>query len=230
MKIATYVTDIQHEGYLRLKKSCPDIITLPPLEQSLGSGIIDKIKAMHKFASEQEPDEIIMFCDGYDVIIFGDSNEIERRFTFDFTCDILVNAEKALWTPDLDCLRYQYKSKKFQEGNWSYLNSGVYIGYADSIRDMLAIMLYMFEKKTETRDDQAAMNLVYLASKLDIEIDESCKILQCYSFIGDMDYVYGDGYILNNITGHKPLVFHGNGKTNMELVMKARFPSDNSAP
>jgi len=33
MKIATYITHPQHEGYKLLMQSCPDIITLPRVEE-----------------------------------------------------------------------------------------------------------------------------------------------------------------------------------------------------
>ncbi len=217
MKIATYITHPQHEGYKLLTQSCPDLITLPRVERSLGKGILDKVKAMHDFCATLPPTEIVAFVDGYDVIILDSPENIEERF-FGFDADIVVNAEKALWTPDLEVLRSQYDTEPMHVGTWLFLNSGVYIGYAGKVRDMLAIMLYMFEKKTETADDQAAMHLVYLSSLLHIKLDTSCHLTQCYSFLGDIDFVYEPHKVLNNITGTIPAFIHGNGKTDMWLV------------
>lgn len=217
MKIATYITHPQHEGYKLLLQSCPELITLPRVEKSLGKGILDKVKAMHDFCATLPTDEIVAFVDGYDVIILDSPESIEQRFHI-LNADIVVNAEKALWTPDLEALRSQYDTEPMHVGTWLFLNSGVYIGYAGKVRDMLAIMLYMFEKKTETADDQAAMHLLYLASRLRIKLDTSCHLTQCYSFIGDIDFVYEPHKVINNITGTQPAFIHGNGKTDMRMV------------
>lgn len=220
MKICTYITNPNEQGFQELKRSYPDIIVLQKPEQGLGKGILDKVKAMHSYCVTLPVNEVIAFCDGYDVVVMDNPENIERRF-LEQDCDILVNAEKALWTPDLESLRGQYDYEPQHVGNWLYLNSGVYIGYAGKIANMLAIMLYMFEKKTETADDQAAMNLVYLSGKLNIKLDTACAVMQCYSFIGDMDFVYEPSKVINNITGSTPAFIHGNGKTDMTKAYAA---------
>jgi len=64
-------------------------------------------------------------------------------------------------------------------------------------------------------DDQLYFTNMYLSKELDCNLDTDCKIFQSIAFESKGDFSI-DGGLYNNITKRRPIILHGNGKTNLE--------------
>lgn len=213
MKIITYVTDTNNEGFKKLRKSCPEIIALPEPLHKTGTPIRDKVLATYEFVKGLDDDEIVIFLDGYDVVKADiPISEGEGELT-----EIIFNAEKALWTADLSELKEYYPEYEDAVG-WNYLNSGCYMGAAGKLKPFLALWNYMLTHRTCTVDDQSAAQVMFMASKMNIEIDTDCYYFQCYSFVDESEYEYLTGFVHNKKSRNCPVFIHGNGKTDMWKV------------
>lgn len=217
MKILTYVTDTSNAGFQKLRKSCPEIIVLPEPANKTGTPIRDKVLATYEYVKNLPDDEAVVFLDGYDVVMSG-YPIIEE--SFEPSGRIVFNAEKALWTADLNELA-QYYPKYEQMYGWNYLNSGCYVGYAGALKPFLALWNYMLTHRTCTVDDQSAAQVMFMASQMEIQIDIDCEMFQCYSFIEESEYIYTAGFVINKKTNQAPVFIHGNGKTDMFKVHHA---------
>lgn len=60
MKIITYVTDTNNEGFIKLRKSCPEIIALPEPANKTGTAIRDKVLATYEFVKRFPDEEIVI--------------------------------------------------------------------------------------------------------------------------------------------------------------------------
>lgn len=218
MRIVTAVSDPNHPGFLALKKSCPDLESIP-YESHYGSGILDKVWAMSKFIKDVDDEELVMFVDGYDVLFMSRLSEDDVELLIDADIDIIFNAEKAVFpSQELKAVyQAQEQTMPIPLHPSKYLNSGCYVGTAYALKQWLQLMITIFGKHPGA-DDQSAASVLYLASNLDIALDESNELFQCYSFVNDDEYVYEPGRMTNTITGGSAVVFHGNGKTDMTRV------------
>lgn len=220
MKIVTYTDNPSHEGYLKLKSSYPELITLPR-EDKYGNAKSDKIWAMFNYVNTLNDDDVVMFVDGHDVLIFTQQIDDLEEMAQLFDGRIFFNGEKACFPcPELSELFNQSE----REGN-RYLNSGVYMSKAKNLKHMLRLMVTMFGKMPAV-DDQAAASVLYLASKLQIQLLQS-HLMDCYSFIDERQYNYYPGvyyktptHVLDDERKSKVLskefpviVCHANGKT-----------------
>lgn len=162
--------------------------------------------------------EIILFTDGYDVSIQGDANNFLRKFN-EFHCDILFNAEKPFWPEinnlpkigDLNRDEIKVFFDKINKNKYNkYLNSGVYIGYAKSIKEMMDFCVNSHEK-TGISDDQALIQEYFFTEKTAIlKLDYEEDIFSTLS-LSESDYIL-DGFFIKNIQTNKfPILFHSNG-------------------
>lgn len=208
MKVLTYCDNPNHAGFQKLKRSYPEIEVLPVNNKYPNGGRTNKIWAMYQYALSCDPMEKLMFVDAHDVLFLK---------PFDPTIyegQIVFNAEKGCY-PVTDYRPY------FQETtDWQFLNSGMYYGYAKDIAKMLHLANSMMDGNAERQhpvrwDDQAACNLLFIASTLKMSMDNNCQHLQCYSFIADDDFDYIPSALYNGKTNSMPSVLHGNGGTDM---------------
>lgn len=211
MKVLTYCDNPNHAGFQKLKRSYPKIEVLPVNNKYPNGGRTNKIWAMYQYALSCDPMDKLMFVDAHDVLFLK---------PFDPTIyegQIVFNAEKGCY-PVSDYRPYFQNTTE-----WQFLNSGMYYGYAKDIAKMLHLATSMMEGNAERQhpvrwDDQAACNLLFIASTLKMKMDNNCKHLQCYSFIADDDFDYIPSALYNRKTLSFPSVLHGNGGTDMSLA------------
>ncbi len=204
MEIITFANP--HIGVERLLSTCPTITVLG--EATTNNGIIDKVLASLQFLEQQEPNEIVLFVDAYDVFIL-------RQPVLDHI-GIMFNAEKALWTPDLNEMKDVFPN---YSSEWKYLNSGVYGGKVRELLPFVRLWAFMLTHRSPSVDDQSAANILFAASHIITSIDYRCEVFQCYSHIAEDDYYYEPGSLVNRKTGTKPSVIHANGKTDVKKLM-----------
>ena len=125
--IVTYAT--HSESYFEiLKESCPDIIVLGWGEK--WNGFNDKVKGTVAFCKSKKPDDIVCFIDGFDSVVLTSKEDILARYK---SLDSPLVISQAGAAPTI-VVKY-IQDKLFGKCNEQRLNSGLYIGTAESIVD-----------------------------------------------------------------------------------------------
>uniref|UniRef100_A0A1B6LRI1 procollagen-lysine 5-dioxygenase n=1 Tax=Graphocephala atropunctata TaxID=36148 RepID=A0A1B6LRI1_9HEMI len=169
--------------------------------------------ALKPFSSDSN--KVIMFTDSYDVVVLGPPSDILEQFhTLD--ARLVFGAEQNCW-PD-QSLADLYP---ITESRYKYLNSGGIIGYASELYELLSS-----HELNPKDDDQLFYTKLFLdktiREKHRIKLDHKAVIFQnLYGALEDLDVVQGT--LLNVVHGTKPLVFHGNGVSKLELNTLANY-------
>jgi len=157
-------------------------------------------------------DDVVLVCDAHDVLpLSGLSNDILfNKIKDNFNLDnITFNAEKNCY-PDKNLIpRYPNVNSE-----WKYLNAGIYVGKVKNILTMLETSL----PKIKNNMDQNSFSILYVNSEFNIDIDYECKVFQTMFKLNPEDLTIIDGKIYNNKTKTNPVLFHGNGKSNLNMV------------
>lgn len=170
-------------------------------------GFGTKLISVYNYLKEHPEVEQFVFCDAYDVYVFGTPEEFEYKFPAEI--DMLVSSEKGLWPPYLHPFRSNYPN--FEHG-FNYINSGCY--FAESWYFKYLIETY---PPTHETDDQFWLNVCSFLEKR-IEADYEQKIFNSHSFVNDGEYGYKNGRI--QILGNESIFCHTNGKTFDEKLEK----------
>ena len=152
---------------------------------------------------KNDPDAIVLFVDGYDVLFLDSLDRIVSLF-LSKNAPILFSAEKSCW-PDKS-LANKYPKSPYE---YRFLNSGTFIGYA---KDLCKVtQRAKDENLPNIADDQLYYTLEFLNGKHRdlISLDYKCEIFQC------LGWSYGDVEIENNrlhnaVTNTRPMIAHGN--------------------
>jgi GR25 family glycosyltransferase involved in LPS biosynthesis len=157
-----------------------------------------KLNLLKEELKDYNDEDIILFSDSYDVIFISNEEEIYEKY-LSFNTNMLFSAEKACW-PDIN-MSIHFNS----DSPYKYLNSGGFIGNVKSINKLIS---GTFE---DTYDDQLLIQKNYVKYKdiLNIKLDTKCIIFQTSS--NDIDILYNENRIKNNIFNTKPCHYHGNG-------------------
>lgn len=95
------------------------------------NGFHDKVNAVIEFCESVEPDDIVCFVDGFDSMILGSDQEILAAYKA-LGQELVFSKEKTILDSKADM--YVFK-KNFSECIENRLNSGLYIGRAQSIAE-----------------------------------------------------------------------------------------------
>jgi GR25 family glycosyltransferase involved in LPS biosynthesis len=155
------------------------------------------------------PDEcIVMFVDGYDVIVNDNLDTIISRFK-SFECDILFAAEKTCWPEPNLANQFPHSDTEYK-----YLNSGCYIGYAGELKKII--------RRVDNRiDDQEFLQNQFLEQvnykkEINIKLDTENYIFQCLAGAeGEVKILHRQypRQLINTATNTCPCILHGNGNT-----------------
>lgn len=130
------------------------------------TGFSDKFKGVLEYANTLNPDDILIFVDGFDSKIIKDINTIRERF-LKLDCGLLVSR-------DVNAVLLKgYISELFGECKGGITaNSGLYMGYVKNIKMVLQDSLNL-----PCKDDQVALNSV--CKKYDfIKVDDKNRIFK----------------------------------------------------
>jgi len=160
--------------------------------------------------SSNLPDNtIIGFFDGYDVLINDTEQTIIDKFK-SFEASIVFAAEKTCW-PD-SSIASQYPPC---DTEYRYLNSGCYIGYAGSLKQIIWSVDPYGDVVGDTSDDQLYLHLKYLENYevpgVRIRLDHRNELFQCLSGAEDSLGFTSSDNIFNTETKTCPSILHGNG-------------------
>ena len=211
----TVATDVEKTTYLDKSSSEQNIKF-----KNLGEGVewkggdiafstgggqkINLVKEYVNTLPDESLDDLIFFCDGYDVFLNDTIDEILYRY-IEIGFDILFAAEKLCWPDEtLSEAQIELTNKLMPDINTKYkfLNSGVYIGKVSVLKEILNSDI------SDDGDDQLYFQKAYLSEKYSFTIDTDCYIFQCSS--GD-DVIEKNGNLFNSHTRCYNCVYHGNG-------------------
>ena len=142
-----------------------------------------KLKEVKDFLLNQplNNDDVILFTDAYDVIYCSNHSEILKNF-YEFDHPIVFGAETECNPDPSQAIKYTIRDKEF-----SYLNSGLYIGYVWAIKQ--CILEYEYN---DQHDDQLYWTLQYFKHPNLITLDYNNKLfLNTYNM--NMDFYSYDG-------------------------------------
>jgi len=197
--IVTYAT--HEKGYFNiLKESCPELIIL-----GMGAewkGFCEKQKNFVKFCKTKKHNDIICAIDGFDCVVLSDSETIKNRF-LEFDCEIVFSKGG---TPPHLVTKY-IQDKLFGKCENKNINSGMYIGYANSI-------IKFWEKLNENDDDQQFATRI-CKNNFPMKIDIDNKIFYNFSPIDDIK-IENNTLIINNNT---PCIIQAPGNYDINDVL-----------
>jgi hypothetical protein len=170
------------------------------------NGTQDKFIYFNQWLASNPDATHILFLDSFDVVLAAGLDEIMAAYQ-EIGHTILFSAEKSCAPDPSLSAHYPPAQTPFR-----YLNSGCFMGPVDEItRTCLKVSEY-------NQSDQLTLHQVFLKGDSGIGLDVGCRIFQCLFNVGDeLDYL-GDR-IYNRRTDTCPLVFHGNGFSDMSDVL-----------
>lgn len=152
---------------------------------------------------KSDPNAIVLFVDGYDILFLEGLESIINLFLSKGT-PILFSAEKSCW-PDRS-LADKYPDAPHV---YKFLNSGTFVGYA---KDLYKITERAREENlSNISDDQLYYTNEFLYGKYKhlISLDYECEIFQCLGGAYE-DVEIKKGKLYNTITNSIPFIAHGN--------------------
>ena len=167
MKVVTYAT--HYEG--TLKKLVNNDFNVHVEVLGMGkkwNGFNDKLMGVMDFCKKLEPDEIVVFVDGFDSIIHRSPDNVEREFK-KMNCGLLFSSVSSYNIPLFDLFVFRMFGTCNTHG---IANSGLYMGYAKYIIDFITKAL-----ENATGDDQKDVNNT--CEKVNyVCVDEKCKFFK----------------------------------------------------
>jgi GR25 family glycosyltransferase involved in LPS biosynthesis len=222
--VATVASDVNHFGFTALMNSlethnwnldaCFNIVSDDKWGGSdmSGPGGGQKINLLKSFIDEYEmnDDTVLIFVDGYDVLLNTDSWKLMCRWLENFdTGSVTFAAEKSCW-PDADMagdmeVTADERGHYDREG-YTFLNSGTFIGRVRDIKTLVNAHVIQ-----DSDDDQLYYQQEYVDGGL-IELDHKCLLFQTMSrAMDDVEIDPVNGNLTNTVFGTEPLILHGNG-------------------
>lgn len=216
MHIVTYATDINHINIKYLKQKIPIHILTDSTKWT--KTFYAKHFAVNKFIQNFDMNELILCCDAYDVMPMNNCsiNKLEDSINLYFDLNkITFNAETNCY-PDKNLI----KKYPHHDSKWKFLNAGIYVGTVKNI-------LKLYEKTLDSIKhtmDQLIFTIEFLESKNTIDLDYECKVFQTLFNIDRRnmnidDFIIKDKILVNKYFNTTPLLFHGNGRTNMSKLL-----------
>jgi hypothetical protein len=168
-----------------------------------------KINLVRNHLESLHDGDVVLFVDGYDVIINDTLPTILERYE-DMGADIIFAAERQCWPDAAMSPQFPVTSTPYK-----YLNSGAYIGKVGTLKDFLG------EAVPNDSDDQLWMHKRFLSpigttdwiSRSSVILDYEGYIFQC-----DDDVEIINGQLSNGMCC--PCIYHGNGGDDAKVRFK----------
>ena len=189
------------------------------MEKGKGGG--HKINLIKSTLEGLAPDDVVLFCDGYDVFINDNVEEFGYRYK-EIGRKVIFGAEKICWPNQSNATsQEQLTSKQHPDLDtpYKYLNSGTFIGRVSELKRIFSSPI------SNDDDDQLYCQRAYLSEEYDMCIDTDNYIFQCH----EEDVIKQEGMLFNPKTKCYNLCYHGNGgfhaKTKFKQLYKEFYGS-----
>lgn len=219
MKVVTFAT--KDEGYFNaLKESAVrysvDLVVLGWGEEWQGFG--HKIRAVMKYLSHVDDKEIIVFIDGYDVILLNDMKKLEKEYE-DYS---RLNGDKVVISTVVSGFSKQFMNAAFGKCGDHNLNSGTYIGRAYVLRKVFSGMCANRACEDPKADDQRLLTKFCDRHRNLFDFDVNNRWFLVWGLLDnhvDNKVEFKDGKLLYQ--GHSPYVLHCPGNKDMTGILKS---------
>jgi hypothetical protein len=222
--VITVITNI-NENYKKLdisaKKNNIDLIPLISYKRiGYVYGFYMKLLLTNEYIKYLPDDNIVMFIDGFDVLINNQPENIINKY-YELTTGekALFSAEKACWPYSSLHNLYPVTSSKYK-----YLNSGTYISTVKILKKLFISIMNKINKVYYKMydimiDDQGLFTKIFLFEHQDlIMLDYNAEIFNClYDSINDIEFK--DNKIYNKTTNTYPMVLHGNNASSKDFLL-----------
>jgi hypothetical protein len=148
LELVAYATDPQHEELGLLRKTArwhgwSALHVIGTREGLNNHGLVDKLRALRRFTRKWPDDTILVFVDGYDVIVNNEPSKLESAF--------LASGKRVMLASELGCCVDKSTALNYGvacHSGWPFsgvidgrvwLNSGFIVGYARDIRELLRL-------------------------------------------------------------------------------------------
>ena len=169
---------------------------------STGGG--QKVNELKNYLAKCQDDQLVLFVDGYDVLINDSLEEIIERFK-SFECDVVFAAERTCWPHDDELYRKQLDVQTLS--GYPFLNSGCFIGYARVLKEITDFI-------EPSSDDQQYYQRQYVSGNWNIKLDHEAYVFICLAGTSPYTSIKENGQLLNSETNCCPCILHGNGGLN----------------
>jgi GR25 family glycosyltransferase involved in LPS biosynthesis len=179
-----------------------------------GPGGGQKVNLLKEYIKELPNRDVILFCDGYDVFIVDNIDEMAYRY-LEMRKDVIFGAERVCWPDDKlsdDMIALNRKLTSFATP-YEYLNSGLFIGKVSELKKILDPDI------DDGDDDQLYCQKQYLTEKYDIILDQDSYIFQNH----EPEVYKKKTQMYNPLTRCYNCVYHGNGGTDAKLVLNRLY-------
>jgi hypothetical protein len=184
------------------------------------TGFTFKFDKIIKYLKKLDPNDIVCFIDGYDVICVRDLREITDVFLElkkKNNCKIIIAENKIIKNNLFNYLNNIIVTIYFNKCKNQLLNSGTYIGY---VKDILFVLEQIYTGDN-TLDDQQILVKYCKSNPNDIYIDIKNELF--LTIDRPFDSVHQYLTVKNNKIYHKnnrPFFIHGNGHTFLDSTLE----------
>lgn len=228
--VVTVITDPQNTNFLRLYNTALiNQVNFVPLLSTHkighGDGFGMKIKMLSDFIQTKQNKDLVMFVDGYDVLLVGNEGRIIEEYSKLKT----QHGDKAFFSAEYYCWPDNHLAEKYpktEDSPYRFLNSGTYISSVKTLRKILGLTeMDIHSQSFQKFDDQRFYTQLYLDHDDLIVLDTHNRIFNCMAgAIKDLELKDNRWY--NKVTNTYPLVFHGNGGTEIkDFLFTKIYPS-----
>jgi len=196
-------------------------------------GFAWKFSKMLEYLNALPDDEVVMFVDGYDVVLLQPPSIIEKRFRA--TGKPMIVAEDGSHPTAI--VRY-FMSKCFHDVEGLSVNTGTYIGYAGYLKRFLHMLSWFSNDFAAGENDQEVASRIWKQFPEMITVDERCEFfVTLYGgslFLPDNNISWSEwphiqwsndgSLVVNNDSNESnnsvfPCVLHGPCNTNLNDIL-----------
>lgn len=164
-------------------------------------GYIMKVQLMNDYLLSLDDNDIVCFIDAYDVILLRPLIELELLFK---------NTGKQIAIARDTILTAYY----FGTCKGMTINSGTYIGYVRTLKQIMQNICNEYNCKDNLLDDQVI--LTKYCNNNDVYIDSNYSMFIIFALFNRFNII--DKNIVYN--GHFPCILHGAGNVNLDTILK----------
>ena len=183
-------------------------------------GLVWKFELMLDALENLNDNEVVAFCDGFDVIVTNQANILKKIF-YNLNCDILFGKENSNYNTLIHYLSYICFKNYYLLNRDDVPNSGVYVGYVGKIKKFLKICLDFIA--TENDDQDITYKIYHQKDKYNFKIKLLNEFIYTIPFDKRWSNVFSfNDFKINEISCDLNKVFfvHANGNRNMDIYCK----------
>lgn len=167
---------------------------------------------LSEYIQKLSDNDIVLITDVYDVLPLNGCNPflLEKKIKEKF------NLDKLIFGAETNCYPDGHLSSSYPQHNspWKFLNGGGYFGTVKVLKYVIPKVLPLIKGSI----NQRIFTQFFLQNPEYITLDYTCEIFQTLFNVSLDNFIFlNNSIIVNKNFNTTPLLFHGNGKTNIEI-------------